>query len=263
MLNRHLMMCVISYLPYSQGASSVCKYWRELFKSQPSDRVTQAEKWYVGKMNKQERNRLLFEIQLSKKSNLSFSESRNNDKGGNTTTLVSSSHQHQYSSDTSGSGGRLGSEQRLVAPVVETAVKITYDHILPQTMSSSHKSASLTNSKPADVGRQHHRSTEKKTKGSASSRRRKSSRHDPGDTANLQYLQQIRSEQQIKSIVDYISDTMQKIDGLQNDRRRVKKLIKAWNTSHERKYGHAPSAQERKGHLRSLHEEYRQVGDML
>lgn len=72
-------------------------------------------------------------------------------------------------------------------------------------------------------------------------------------------VRQIRNEQQWKSIVEYINAGYDKIEKLQLEKRKIKKLIKAWNQSFEKQYGRLPTTADRKGHLRDLHEEYHQV----
>jgi len=52
---------------------------------------------------------------------------------------------------------------------------------------------------------------------------------------------------------------MDKIEALNRDKRRVKKMIRAWNASYEKMNGVAPTGGERKGLVRDLYEEYQQV----
>ena len=75
----------------------------------------------------------------------------------------------------------------------------------------------------------------------------------------LQDVKKVRSEQQITAMVEYLQAGFIKIETLSLEKRRIKKLIKAWNNSFERKNGRLPTSGERKGHLRELYEEYHQV----
>ena len=75
----------------------------------------------------------------------------------------------------------------------------------------------------------------------------------------LQDVKDIRSEQQLIALLEYIAAGYTKIDNLQIEKRRVKKLIKAWNATFLKNHGRVPSSEDRKGHLRELHEEYQQV----
>lgn len=75
----------------------------------------------------------------------------------------------------------------------------------------------------------------------------------------LQHVQKIRSEQQLNAMLEYIQAGFDKIEVLNTEKRRIKKLIRAWNASFEKKTGRLPTSTERKGHLRELYEEYQQV----
>lgn len=79
----------------------------------------------------------------------------------------------------------------------------------------------------------------------------------------LQNVKDIRSEQQLIALLEYISAGYTKMDGLLLEKRRIKKLIKAWNATFLKSTGHLPSSEDRKGHLRELHEEYQQVNRIL
>ena len=75
----------------------------------------------------------------------------------------------------------------------------------------------------------------------------------------LLHVQKIRSEQQLDALIEYIQAGYIKIDSLVVEKRRLKKLIKAWNATYEKNLGRPPNASERKGHYRELFEEYQQV----
>eukprot|EP01034_Spumella_vulgaris_P022860 gene22860-29037_t len=81
----------------------------------------------------------------------------------------------------------------------------------------------------------------------------------PNNDRNLlQHVKKIRSEQQLTAMLEYIQAGFNKIETLSTEKRRVKKLIRAWNASFEKKNGRLPTSNERKGHLRELYEEYQQ-----
>ena len=75
----------------------------------------------------------------------------------------------------------------------------------------------------------------------------------------LQDVRNIRNEQQQLAMIEYINNNYSKMKSLLVEKRRLKRLIKAWNTSYEKEHGRLPSSTDRKGHLRELHEEYQQV----
>ena len=75
----------------------------------------------------------------------------------------------------------------------------------------------------------------------------------------LQHVKKVRSEQQMNQMIEYLQAGFIKIETLTTEKRRIKKLIKAWNTSFEKKNARLPTSSERKGHLRELYEEYHQV----
>jgi hypothetical protein len=76
----------------------------------------------------------------------------------------------------------------------------------------------------------------------------------------LQHVKKVRSDQQLQAMVEYLNAGMVKVETNAQEKRRLKKLIKAWNASFEKKHGRLPTSAERsKGHLRELYEEYHQV----
>jgi hypothetical protein len=75
----------------------------------------------------------------------------------------------------------------------------------------------------------------------------------------LQDVREIRNEQHQLALIEYVNTNYSKIESLLVEKRRLKRLIKAWNASYEKEHGRLPSSTERKGHLRELHEEYQQV----
>lgn len=79
------------------------------------------------------------------------------------------------------------------------------------------------------------------------------------DSKLLENVQKIRSEQQLTSIMEYLQVGFAKIDKLSLEKRKIKKLIKAWNATYQKQFGHIPSSSERRGHLRELYEDYHKV----
>ena len=79
--------------------------------------------------------------------------------------------------------------------------------------------------------------------------------HDQFDGHKSDF-QKIRSDQKLISLVEYLSSGITKIERMGFERRRIKKLIRAWNASFLKQFGHVPTSSDRKGHLRELHEEY-------
>jgi hypothetical protein len=98
----------------------------------------------------------------------------------------------------------------------------------------------------------------KTTLTSGSSRPKDSTGGANNDRNLLQHVKKIRSEQQLTAMLEYIQAGFNKIETLSIEKRRVKKLIRAWNSSFEKKNGRLPTSNERKGHLRELYEEYQQ-----
>jgi hypothetical protein len=74
-------------------------------------------------------------------------------------------------------------------------------------------------------------------------------------------LKEIQNEQQQMVLVDYVTNCQSKIASMSDEKRRLKRLIRTWNTSYEKLHGHLPTSADRTGHLRELHEEYQQVRD--
>lgn len=75
----------------------------------------------------------------------------------------------------------------------------------------------------------------------------------------LLHVKKVRSEQQMNAMIEYLQAGFIKIETLTTEKRRIKKLIKAWNASFEKNNSRLPTSSERKGHLRELYEEYHQV----
>jgi len=75
----------------------------------------------------------------------------------------------------------------------------------------------------------------------------------------LQHLLKIRTQQQLDSVIEYLNAGFNKIDQLNAEKRRIKKLIHAWNVTYQKQHQRLPTSSERKGQLRELHEEYQQV----
>lgn len=82
------------------------------------------------------------------------------------------------------------------------------------------------------------------------------------DSKLLENVQKIRSEQQLTSIMEYLQVGFAKIDKLSLEKRKIKKLIKAWNATYQKQFGHIPSSSERRGHLRELYEDYHKVREI-
>jgi len=75
----------------------------------------------------------------------------------------------------------------------------------------------------------------------------------------LLHVKDIRSQQHMNATIDFVQSGMDKIEALNRDKRRVKKMIRAWNASYEKTNGVAPIGSERKGLVRDLYEEYQQI----
>jgi regulator of replication initiation timing len=88
---------------------------------------------------------------------------------------------------------------------------------------------------------------------------KKSARESENHRNLLQHVKKVRSDQQLQAMIEYLQAGFIKIENLSLEKRRIKKLIKAWNTSFEKKNSRVPTSGERKGHLRELYEEYHQV----
>jgi hypothetical protein len=73
----------------------------------------------------------------------------------------------------------------------------------------------------------------------------------------------LKNEQQLNSLMEYLTSGFTKAEKLEHERRRIKRLIKAWNSSYQQEFGKLPSSSERKGHLRDLHEEYHKVNNFF
>jgi hypothetical protein len=92
----------------------------------------------------------------------------------------------------------------------------------------------------------------------------KSKEQPSGDSVKLlENALKVRSEQQLNSVIEYLDIAFEKVEKLIAEKRKIKKLIKAWNLSYEKQFGHIPSSSERKGHLRELYEEYHKVRDHI
>ena len=75
---------------------------------------------------------------------------------------------------------------------------------------------------------------------SKSAHRRNNNNYDienDRDDHMLQHVKKIRSEQQMNALVEFIQAGFVKIEHLDAEKRRVKKLIKAWNKSYEKNTG--------------------------
>lgn len=245
------------------------------------DYICEPDKWYLGKLNKSEKNRLLFEIRLRKQAIEQRNLARARSDGPSGAQLLNSHVERKEASEAKagGQGAEVSSvsssaSDRAQSPPrspVKSGIQISLHHVLPQmspevpqpspaAMEAAgplklHKVPAIAEGK----GSRHRPLKESSTRSEKSSQSRRKSTHD----SLLQNIQQIRSEQHLNSIVEYINAGLLKIESLSNEKRRVKKLIKAWNASYERQHGRIPAASERKGHLRELHEEYQQVSRTL
>lgn len=79
------------------------------------------------------------------------------------------------------------------------------------------------------------------------------------DSRRLKNSLNARSAQQLDSIIEYLNLGFNKIERLGGEKRKLKKLIRAWNSSYEKQFGRLPMSSERKGHVRELYEEYQKV----
>lgn len=101
--------------------------------------------------------------------------------------------------------------------------------------------------------------TEATKEGALTSSNNKSSKGKRKEEKLLQDVREIRNEQNQLALIEYVNSNYSKIENLLVEKRRLKRLIKAWNSSYEKEHGRVPTSAERKGHLRELHEEYQQV----
>jgi hypothetical protein len=81
------------------------------------------------------------------------------------------------------------------------------------------------------------------------------------DQSVTERTERVKSDKHMQSIIDYVLSAEKKMASLSTEKKRIKKLIKAWNLTYQKQYGKLPSSTDRKGHLRELHEEYHQVSE--
>jgi hypothetical protein len=239
-LNQPLLSSVLSYVPEAAG---VCKHWQELHRNP----VLSSSKHI--KIDRAERARLLAELYAVHAQKTDEIPQTSEEVQSPTERAVTSDHADGLQCPSSSSSSSSSEEERSKAE--------TREERSPKAESSPIKRLEISqDTGPTRVG-QHKVPAVAESKGRTKERRRPR----PSSTQDvlLQNVQQIRSEQQLKAVMEYISSGLQKLEGITNEKRRVKKLIRAWNASYERKYGKLPTSAERKGHLRELHEEYQQV----
>lgn len=68
-----------------------------------------------------------------------------------------------------------------------------------------------------------------------------------------------RQQKQLQQVMEFAEAGHDKILALMQEQRRLKQLIVAWHASFEAEHGRPPVASDRRGQLRALHEEFRQV----
>lgn len=244
MLSKPLLGFVFSFLPLDscEAVSSVSKYWCELMGEvlEGSPISKYPAKWYLGKVDRSEKQRLLFEVKLRRqKASLeatnSLSDSPFTASQFSHVSVVRRQDEDVAREDISSSSS---SHLKPSYDADQPNQPVERDHLTSLASSMREQKSDRSNSK----GLRRHSKAKAKTQ-----------------EVLLQNLQKIRSEQQLNTVMEYINASLLKIDSLKNEKRRVKKLIRAWNASYEKQHGRLPAIADRKGHLRELHEEYQQV----
>ena len=76
----------------------------------------------------------------------------------------------------------------------------------------------------------------------------------------LVHLKKIRSEQQLATMMEFLESGFAKMESIAIEKRRVKKLIQAWNKILLKSGAEKlPADSERRGRLREMYEEYHQL----
>ena len=75
----------------------------------------------------------------------------------------------------------------------------------------------------------------------------------------LMKLQNISSEKQTQALIEHIEIDYQKLEKLENEKRKLRKMLKTWNITFEKENGRLPSNIERKNFAGKLYEEYQKV----
>ena len=83
------------------------------------------------------------------------------------------------------------------------------------------------------------------------------------DQLLLVHVKEIRSEQQLATLIECIQDGYIAIEQADNDKRTYKKAIKQWNYSFEQYHSRPATNQERKAMAREMYESYQQASALL
>lgn len=75
----------------------------------------------------------------------------------------------------------------------------------------------------------------------------------------IKEAKKVRSEQQLSVLIDYIQAGYARLESLEYEKRRLKKIIRSWNASFERLHGRPPTTKERKMNMKEQYVEYEQV----
>eukprot|EP00981_Chlorochromonas_danica_P000957 scaffold229_cov155-Ochromonas_danica.AAC.5 len=247
MLSKPLLGFVFSFLPLDscEAVASVSKYWCELIGEvlEGSPISKYPAKWYLGKADRSEKQRLLFEVKLRRQKAAMESTNSLSDSPFTPSQVSHVSEVRRPDEDVAREDISSSSSSHLKPP---------YDADLPNLPNQPIERDHLT-SLASSIKEQ------KSDRGNGKGHRRQSKSKAKTQEVLLQNLQKIRSEQQLNTVMEYINASLLKIDSLKNEKRRVKKLIRAWNASYEKQHGRLPAIADRKGHLRELHEEYQQL----
>lgn len=73
----------------------------------------------------------------------------------------------------------------------------------------------------------------------------------------------IRSQQQMRAVIDVVSDGLDKLDALESEKRKLKMSIKSWNSVFEKENGRAPTKRERKALAGHLYDSYQKISLQL
>jgi len=101
------------------------------------------------------------------------------------------------------------------------------------------------------------------SKPSSSSASRRDKAQAAASTELLKDIKSIRSEKQLRDMLEYIGAGYEKIETLNTEKRRIKKILKAWNASFEKRNGRAATKQERKELAGGYYEEYQLISYKL
>lgn len=230
-LSKALLGCVLSYLP-PHLPGGVCRYWHEVVRHPPEEVRGRAV------INARDRARMLFEIRYRTPQGVAAGDPATPGTSEEVQSLKDEGVQHRSASSATSSEveGEPLISYRTVRPQQEAATPPRTSSVVPVPV-PLHKVPAVAEEKA----------------------RARGSKGVRGGHKLVMDVQQIRSQQQMRAVVEHMSAQQMKIEGLANEKRRVKKLIRAWNASYERQHGRLPGSGDRKGHLRELHEEYQQL----